>query len=175
MSTLPSAVPGVLGTTALSQFDAIIIGSGAGGSAAARTLTVAGGKKVLVLEAGPHYFIGLDHPAPHMPVSLFSNDELKLSIRGLIRQDPFLEPRTYRTQLSDPASHNTDVNTLPRNVGGAAVHADMKYPRFNAVDFRLASELASKGITYTGTNFSDWPVTYDELEPFYTEAERLTG
>ncbi len=175
MSALPSAVPGILGNTSLSQFDVIIIGSGAGGSMAARTLCVAGGKKVLVIEAGPNYFIGLDDPAPNMPIPLFSNDELKLSVRELIDQDPFLEPRTFRTKLTETASFDEDVNTLPKTVGGAAVHADMKYPRFNAVDFRLASELRDKNLTPPNTNFSDWPVSYDELEPFYTEAERLTG
>lgn len=175
MSTLPSKVPGVLGNTSLSQFDVIIIGSGAGGSMAARTLTVIGKKKVLILETGPNYFVGLDDPAPNMPVPLFSNDEIKLTVRNFIDQDPLLEPRTFRTSSSVDALVNTNVNTLPRNVGGAAVHADMKYPRLNAVDFRIASELQSKGISYAGTNFSDWPVTYDELEPFYAEAERLTG
>ena len=60
MSTLPSKVAGVLGNTSLSQFDVIIVGSGAGGSMAARTLTVAGGKKVLVLETGNNYFMGAD-------------------------------------------------------------------------------------------------------------------
>ena len=174
MSCLPSAVPGVLGNTSLAQFDAIIIGSGAGGSVAARTLTVAGGKKVLVLEAGPNYFTGLDDPAPGMPIPLFSNDELKLSVRPFINQSLFLEPRTYRTQENEQAAV-ADVNTLPRNVGGAAVHADMKYPRFNAVDFHLGSELQSHGLDFPATNFSDWPMTYDELEAFYTEAERLTG
>jgi gluconate 2-dehydrogenase alpha chain len=110
-----------------------------------------------------------------MPVPLFSNDEVKLSVRELIHQDSFLDPRTYRSKATSTAAFNEDVNTLPRTVGGAAVHADMKYPRFNAVDFRLASELQSHGLTYPDTNFSDWPITYDELEPFYTEAERLTG
>ena len=100
MSTLPSKVAGVLGNTSLSQFDVIIIGSGAGGSMAARTLTVAGAKKVLVLETGNNYFLGLDDPAPHMPVPLFSNDEVKLSVRNIIDQDPFLDPRTYRTSAS---------------------------------------------------------------------------
>jgi choline dehydrogenase-like flavoprotein len=165
----------VLGNSGLSRFDVIIIGSGAGGSMAARTLTVVGGKKVLVLEAGPNYFVGLDNPAPGMPVPLFSNDELKMSVRGLIAQDPFLDPRTYRTAANQTAAVNPDVNTLPQNVGGAAVHADMKYPRFNAVDFHMASELQANGLSYAGTNFADWPLTYDELESFYTEAERLTG
>lgn len=173
--SLPSKVPGILGNTSLSQFDVIIIGSGAGGSMAARTLTVVGGKKVLILESGPNYFVGLDDPAPNMPVPLFSNDEIKLSVRNIIDQDPFLEPRTYRTSPNVDAFFNENVNTLPRNVGGAAVHADMKYPRFNVVDFQIATQLQQNGISYPATNFSDWPVTYDELEPFYTEAERLTG
>ena len=175
MSTLPSKVPGVLGNTSLSQFDVIIVGSGAGGAMAARTLTVGGGKKVLVLETGNNYFMGLDDPAPKMPIPLFSNDEIKISVRGLFDPDPFLNPRTYRTSPSVTAAPNDDVNTLPQTVGGAAVHADMKYPRFNAVDFRLASAMQTLGRIYSGTNFADWPVTYDELEPFYAEAERLTG
>src|SRR5271169_3358774 len=106
MSTLPSKVPGVLGDTSLSQFDVIIIGSGAGGSMAARTLTVVGKKKVLILESGPNYFLGLDDPAPNMPVPQFSNDEIKLTVRTFIDQDPFLEPRTYRTNSSVDASVN---------------------------------------------------------------------
>jgi choline dehydrogenase-like flavoprotein len=175
MSTLRSKVPGVLGNTSLGQFDAIVIGSGAGGSMAARTLAVAGAKKVLILETGNNYFPGLDDPAPNMPIPLFSNDEIKLSVRELIDQDPFLDPRTFRTSTAVAAKVNDDVNTLPRTVGGAFVHADMKTPRFNVVDFRLASALQALGRTYQGTNFADWPVTYDELEPFYVEAERLTG
>ena len=75
MSTLPSKVSGVLGNTSLSQFDVIIVGSGAGGATAARTLTVAGGKKVLILETGNNYFIGLDDPAPDKPTSTANPDE----------------------------------------------------------------------------------------------------
>ena len=174
-SVLPSRVPGVLGNTSLDQFDAVIIGSGAGGAAAARVLAVVGGWRVLVLEHGPNYFLGLDDPAPDMPRPLFSNDELKLSIRGFVAQDPLLEPRTFRTDDSSPARYHPDVNTMPKTVGGAAVHADMKYPRFNRVDFRMASELESKGVRYDGAAFADWPISYDELEPFYQEAERLSG
>ncbi len=175
MADLPSKVPDVLGNTSLTQFDAIIIGSGAGGSTAARTLALVGGKKVLVLEHGQNYFKGLDDPAPGMPVPLFGNDEIKFAVRNLINQDPFLEPRTLRASSSETAMAHPDVNTLPKTVGGAAVHADMKFPRFNAVDFHLASELAAKGRSFPGTNFADWPVSYEELEPFYEEMERLSG
>ena len=64
-----------------------------------------------------------------------------------------------------------EVNSLPKTVGGGAVHADMKYPRFQETDFRLASLLGD----VPGASFADWPLTYDELEPFYTEAEQIVN
>ena len=135
---LPSRTPNVLGDDALSAFDAIVIGSGAAGSTVARTLAAAG-QKVLVLEAGDNYFPHLDDPAGLQP-PLFSNDELKLQVRSLIAQDPLIEPRSFRAAESDgERSLVGDVNGLPHNVGGAAVHADMKYPRFRPTDFQLGT------------------------------------
>lgn len=172
--SLPSSVPNVLGNTSLERFDSVIIGSGAGGSAAAHVLTQAG-QKVLILEAGNNHFLGLDDPSPGMPVPLYSNDEIKLSVRYFDKQDPLVEPRTLRQSETEVALANPDVNVLSRTVGGTTVHADMKYPRFNEIDFRLASALREAGRPLVGTSFADWPLTYDELEPFYAEAERLTG
>jgi choline dehydrogenase-like flavoprotein len=39
----------------------------------------------------------------------------------------------------------------------------------------LASALRDAGRSFDGTSFADWPLDYDELEPFYCEAEVLTG
>jgi choline dehydrogenase-like flavoprotein len=171
---LPSRVPNILGNTSLTGFDALIIGSGAGGSAAAYVLANAG-LTVLILEAGDNNFVGLDDSSPGMPVPRYSNDELKGPIRLFDRQDPILEPRTFRVNDTITAAADADVNILNRTVGGTTVHADMKYPRFNEVDFRLASALADAGRTFPGTSFIDWPFDYDELEPFYGMAERITG
>ena len=172
--SLPSHVAGVLGETTLDSFDVVIIGSGPGGCAAAHVLTQAG-KNVLVLEAGNNYFLGLDDPAPGMPVPLFANDELKASARGFGKQDPLIEPRTLRTRADVPALANEDVNTLGRTVGGAWIHADCKIPRFNEIDFRLASALSDAGRVFDGANFADWPLSYAELEPHYALAESLSG
>ena len=60
---------------------------------------------------------------------------------------------------------------MPSTVGGAGFHADGKLPRYREVDFRLASELGP----VDGAAVADWPLDYDELEPFYAEAERLIG
>ncbi len=167
---LPSTTPNVLGDDSLSTFDTIIIGSGAGGSTVAWTLAKAG-QKVLVLEAGDNHFPKLDDPAGLAPPT-FANDELKLNVRSLIDQDSLIEPRSYRSSVTDGDRMLTgDVNTLPHNVGGAAVHADMKYPRFRPTDFQLGTLLGD----VPGATFADWPVDYATLERFYVEIEHAVG
>ena len=171
----------MLGNRSLERFDFCIIGSGAGGGTAAHVLAAAG-KSVLVLEAGGNAFPGLDRR--HLPFPLHSNDELKYSVRNYIQQDGFLEPRTFRQSDTAAAGLSEDVNVLPKAVGGAFQHADAKTPRFNEVDFRLRTkfqELDARGVKIPGfnegaaANFADWPFTYDDLEPFYAEAEALYG
>ena len=60
---------------------------------------------------------------------------------------------------------------MPSTVGGAGFHADGKLPRYREIDFRLASELGP----VDGADVADWPVDYDEMEPYYAEAERAIG
>jgi len=175
----------VLGNRSLTQFEVCIIGSGAGGGTAAHVLTAAG-KKVLVLEAGHNPFRDLDDPR-RLPLPLHSNDELKYSVRNYLQQDGFLEPRVFRTDTSGAGDLMDDVNVLPKVVGGAFVHADCKTPRFNRVDFTLKTTMeatlaANPGLAVPGfgadagsANFADWPFVYDDLEPFYVEAEQLYG
>src|SRR3954467_1799366 len=51
-------------------------------------------------------------------------------------------------------------------VGGLAMHWGGVTPRFSPDDFRL------KSIFGVG---DDWPISYDDLDPFYQEAEELMG
>jgi choline dehydrogenase-like flavoprotein len=151
------------------DFDAIIIGSGPGGATAADVLTSAGWS-VLVLEKGRNHLLELD--APFGPLGHVSNDEVKSAFRYFLGPDPLLEPRSFRrTDADGHRSWTGDVNNLPSTVGGGGFHADGKLPRFREVDFRMLSELGP----IEGADIVDWPVDYDELEPYYAEAERRVG
>jgi gluconate 2-dehydrogenase alpha chain len=163
MSTEP------VGNRALAQFDALVIGSGAGGGSVANILC-ANGMKVLVLEAGPNYFVGLDD-ASKPPTTLFANDEIKLGSRSFITPDATVEPRTWRTDESQTRTYVGDVQALPKTVGGGAAHADLKMPRFLPTDFQLGTLLGA----IPGASFADWPVGYDALEPFYAYGETVLG
>ena len=164
MSTSP------VGNQGLSHFDVLVIGSGAGGGAITHVLTK-NGQKVLVLEAGPNWFAGLDDPS-QQPTAMFSNDEIKIGSRHFISPDPLVEPRTWRTSEKDgERSFVGEVNPLPKTVGGGGTHADLKMPRFLPTDFQLGTLLGN----VPGASFADWPVTYDMLEPFYGYAEKVLG
>src|SRR5258708_31743813 len=97
----------ILGNQNIQKFDVIVIGSGAGGSSLAAILAKSG-KKVLILEAGPNYFLGLDNPDTSQLGSVFSNDELKLVRRRLVMPDPLIEPRTFRAKLTESAQIQDD-------------------------------------------------------------------
>jgi choline dehydrogenase-like flavoprotein len=152
---------------------------------AAYALTAAG-KNVLVLEAGPNPFPGIDEPGP-LPLPLHSNDELKYAVRNFIVPFADLEPRTFRKSAAATAAIHPDVNVLPKCVGGAWSHADMKTPRFTGVDFEMVSAMQrakdrAPSLEVPGffgdaasANWVDWPIAYADVEPWYVKVEQLVG
>jgi len=151
------------------DFDAVIIGSGPGGSTAADVLTAAGWS-VLILEKGRNHLINLEDPSKL--AEDFSNDEIKFMYRHFLGPDPLLEPKTFRRSPEDGDHiHVGEVNSIPTTVGGGGTHADGKTPRFLEEDFEL---LTARG-PIEGAALADWPLTYADMEPCYAEAERLIG
>lgn len=154
--------------------DVIVIGSGAGGSAAAWALAREG-VSVLLLEAGPAYDpfsdYRLDRPdweSHHFPA--------KVSSKGRQTVAPMqkLEPR-WRALKSK--NRNTGfLNTTDRRanwgyshvvgLGGSTLHFTGEAHRMHPAAMRMRSDF---GVA------ADWPMDYAELEPFYLEIERLIG
>jgi len=148
---------------------AIVVGSGPAGSTVADVLT-AHGWSVLLLEKGRNHLLSVDPPFEGL--GHFSNDELKKH-RHFYGPDPLLEPRTFRRSVEDGDDPLLigSVNSLPSTVGGGGVHADAKLPRFRGVDFALRSTLGP----VEGADVVDWPLGYDDLEPYYAAGERSVG
>jgi choline dehydrogenase-like flavoprotein len=56
-------------------------------------------------------------------------------------------------------------------VGGSTNHYTANFWRFHEVDFDERSRIGP----IAGTSFDDWPITYDELEPYYAKVEWEVG
>ncbi|CAN5390510.1 GMC family oxidoreductase [soil metagenome] len=147
-------------------YDVIIVGSGAGGGMTAYSLTKAG-LKVLMLEAGRDYDPTAETPMFNIPADA--------PLRGVGTPDkPFgfydatvdggwqvpNEPYTI-AEGSEPF-----LWWRPRMLGGRTNHWGRISLRFGPLDFKPKSR---DGLGY------DWPITYDELAPWYDKTERLIG
>lgn len=157
---------------------AIVVGSGAAGGTVARVLARSGQFEVIVLEKGPNFFERLGGPNSKV-TNLFANDEVGWESRTApINQDPLLEPRSFRADTSaGDRSFVGNVNDMPTTVGGATVHYDAKARRYREVDFITNSLMGGTADrpAIEGTTYADWPMTYDQLEPFYAVTEEVIG
>jgi choline dehydrogenase-like flavoprotein len=141
--------------------DFAVVGSGAAGGVIARELSQAG-FSVVVLEQGPR-----------LGPQDFEHDELKYNYLSGITCDPKVSPQTFREDVSQVAKRPPMGNSLvyARIVGGSSAHFTANYWRFHENDFHERSLLG--GIA--GTGFADWPISYQELEPYYTKVEWEVG
>lgn len=138
--------------------DFLIIGCGASGSVLARELS-RNGFSVVALEQGPW----LDRKQ-------FTHDEYRVQAQNLLTNSQQKQPTTFRKTPNDKAVKQQAV-VYGRIVGGGTVHFTANYWRFHEIDF---IEAGKKG-TIAGTGFADWPITYADLEPYYTKAEWELG
>ncbi|MFK7865500.1 MAG: GMC family oxidoreductase [Pseudohongiellaceae bacterium] len=141
--------------------DFVVIGSGAAGGIMAKELSTAG-FSVVVLEQGPHLKAadfkhdewGYDH-----------NEDLTWGARQG-------HPQTFRKSEAEVAQPSPRAALgYAHNVGGSSVHFSGNFWRLREIDFIEASV---KG-TIAGTNFTDWPITYADLEPYYTKVDWEIG
>ena len=157
------------------NYDAIIIGSGAGGSAAAWRLSNYHKMRVLLLEAGPDYDPSNDY---RLDKSSWERRNFPEKIQTRQRQT------AASMQKLDPAwDHLHSWNHIlgkfaPRGIrvftrydhviglGGSTLHYTGEAHRLHPAAMNMRSRF---GVA------ADWPVSYDELESYYQLAEKLKG
>lgn len=142
--------------------DFVIVGSGSAGGILARELSTKG-FDVVVLEQGP-WRTNAD----------FNHDEIGVMFNGELRGGAAASAsQTFRADESEVAqpSYQFPIADYARTVGGSSVHFSGNYWRFRDIDFNERSLLGP----ISGTTFADWPITYDELEPYYTRVEWEIG
>jgi choline dehydrogenase-like flavoprotein len=123
------------------RYDYIVIGSGAGGAAAAWRLAQTG-RRVLVLEKG----------------SRLPTDGSTLDVDLVIRQQRF--------SSKEPWCLPDGRVIVPReyfNIGGKTKWSGAALVRFQPNEFEIDPEYGCRA----------WPITYEDLASYYTEAERL--
>lgn len=132
------------------ESDICIIGSGITAAMVAEKLTEERDARIVVVEAGDET-VPLDERAA--------------------RRHRFLEygetPWASRRVSDHIDGMGVDgIQSRSMQVGGLAMHWGGVAPRFSPEDFRVKSLF---GVGH------DWPITYEELEPFYQEAEERIG
>ena len=142
------------------EFDVCVIGSGAGGGPVAYTLAKAG-YSVAVLEKGPWYnekdFFKDEQLGRHQVFRSKSKDE-----RHVLE-----EPNDDGAWSSTTTSQFWGGNI----VGGASNFMSGYFHRLKPEDFRQLSTFGK----IEGANRVDWPISYADLEPYYTLVEQVIG
>ena len=137
-------------------FDVCIVGSGAAGGVMAKELCE-GGAKVVMLEAGrevPQWEF-LSHKWPY-----------EMPYRGLRgeKQAPFYQGDISKS-IAYADSDDVGVDRV-RVLGGRTLHWNAVALRYSPRDFQ---EWSLQGVE------EDWPLSYEELEPYYDRIEQIIG
>lgn len=133
-------------------YDVCVIGTGAGGGVMIDRLTAAG-MNLVALERGPN-----------LSNADFDEDELK----NIIRRQVFAKDKveTYRPDENSPTEKG-NLAEIAHCVGGSITHWGAWAWRFRPDDFHVLSKEGA----VAGANLADWPISYDDLEPYYYQAE----
>jgi choline dehydrogenase-like flavoprotein len=143
-------------------YDAVIVGSGAGGGMAGYVLAHAG-LKVLMLEAGPFFDPQLNSSQLKFPwesprrgaaTATRNFGDFDAAFGGWS-----LEGEPYTTK------DGTDFQWFrSRMLGGRTNHWGRISLRMGPYDFQPKDDITEK-----------WPITYDDLKPFYDKVDRMIG
>jgi choline dehydrogenase-like flavoprotein len=130
-------------SSSANSFDMIIIGTGAGGGTLARHLAPSG-KRILLLERGDWL--------PREPQNWLAED--------VFVSNRYISPDTWYDRKNGPFQPQVHYY-----VGGAT-------KLYGAALYRLRREDFGELTHYDGISPA-WPISYEEMEPYYTQAEQM--
>ena len=145
--------------------DICIVGSGAGAGPIIYELSRAG-YKVVVLEKGPW-----------LKTADFTKDEMTATRRDAYT--PNLQEERHIVVKKSSSGNWTEKNTADGGsdlwngscVGGSSNFMSAYFHRMKPNDFQLYSKYGP----IDGANIVDWPIKYDDLEPYYAKVEKVIG
>lgn len=141
-------------------YDICIIGSGAGAGPVAYELSKAGAK-VAVLEKGKHY-----------KREDFSKDEIAYTKRSIVTPNLKNEYHTIVNGKDEYTTYEANWDFWNGSiVGGASNFMSGFFHRLHPDDLRLKTKFGK----IKGANIEDWPIRYEELEPYYEKVENIVG
>ena len=161
-------MPIISSSQAKAEYDVAIIGSGAGGGQTAYTLTMAG-LKCVMLEAGRNY-----DPVTQTPM-FQRGDQAPLGGAGTPDKPFGFHDATIDGGWNVPGEPYTQSSDKPeeqfwwwraRMLGGRTNHWGRISLRNGPYDFKPRSR--------DGLGM-DWPISYRDLEPYYSKVEMLVG
>jgi len=151
------------------EVDVVVVGVGALGALASWVL-VNEGLEVVGLEAGP-WRTGTE----------FSPDELGQSFYGRagLGEKFNRERPTWRPDVSTPVEDlGFSLGRMVNGVGGSLAQYAAWLRRFHEWHFRPRSHVVERfgeQVIPENSTLADWPLTYEDLEPYYTRVEHLIG
>jgi gluconate 2-dehydrogenase alpha chain len=158
--------------------DAVVVGLGASGGIFAERLASAG-MRVVALEKGAH------HTEDDFR---FKHDELRYYTRMGLSPHMGSDPMTWRAGDDQEATvfpwavppHGLGPLFVSPSIGtgGGTVHWAAWAWRQRESDFRMRSAIVERfgeDALPTDTTLVDWPLTYDDLEPYYDRVEYEQG
>lgn len=147
--------------------DVVTVGAGWTAGILAWKLTEAG-RSVVSIEQGPSRWAHPDFAWNH--------DSIRYSTRKAMMQNLNEETWTWRPDPNSPSLPMRRYGSFHpgQGLGGAAAHWSAMLWRFTPYDFDYRShyvERYGEEKLPEGSSVQDWPVSYDELEPYYDAFE----